>query len=101
MTKFMKHENYSIMNVHPISSVRDLVDAFGGTGKFAEFLNVVPSYVSNMLRDDELPRGYHLEVYLECQRRGLRIDKRALFGIEEVKDKKPNPKRRAEARAVA
>ena len=100
MTKFIKHENYSIMTSQPISTIRDLVDAFGGTGKFAEFLNVVPSYVSNMLRDEDLPRGYHLEVYLECQRRNLRVDKHALFGIEDEKVRKPHPKHRASARAA-
>lgn len=83
------------MTSHPITTIRELVDAFGGTGKFADFLNVVPSAVSNMLRDEYLPRGYHLEVYLECQRRSFKVDKRELFGIEDDRDKKPNPKRRA------
>lgn len=100
MTKFMKHENHSFMTDKPISTLRDLVKAYGGTGKFAEFLHVVPSAVSNMLRDEELPRGYHLEVYLDCQRRNLRIDKHALFGIEDERGGKSNPKQRREARAA-
>lgn len=88
------------MTEQRISTLRDLVKAYGGTGKFAEFLHVVPSAVSNMLRDDELPRGYHLEVYLDCQRRNLKIDKRALFGVEEDGGGKQNPKHRASARAA-
>lgn len=88
------------MSEKPISTLRDLVNAYGGTGKFAEFLNVVPSAVSNYLRDDELPRGYHLEVYLDCQRRNLKIDTRALFGVDEYKVRRSHPRRRAEARAA-
>lgn len=94
----MKHENYSDMNEQPISSVRGLVEAFGGTGKFADFLHVVPSAVSNMLAQNEIPRGHHLDIYLECERRGLKIDKLALFGIPE--NKSSRPKRRAEARVA-
>jgi hypothetical protein len=103
LTKFISHENTTSM-IDPISTVRELVDAFGGTGRFAHFLNIVPSAVSNMLRDEEIPRGYHLEIYLECQRRRLSLDKYALFGLEADDDKpgrKRNPRRRAVSRARA
>lgn len=88
------------MTDKPISTVRDLVKAYGGPGKFAEFLHVVPSYVSNMLRDEELPRGYHLEVYIDCKRRNLKIDTCALFGVEDYGSAKSNPRKRPEVRAA-
>lgn len=81
------------MNGQRISSIRELVGAFGGTGKLAEFLKVVPSAVSNWLAQKEIPRGYHLDIYLECERRGWKIDKEKVFGIAENKIR--HPKRRA------
>lgn len=89
------------MNDTPISSLRQLVDRFGGTGKFADFLHIVPSAVSNMLSQGRLPPGYHLEVYLECERQGWAVDQVAIFGLEPEKvPRKKNPKRRAEARVA-
>jgi len=89
----MKHENNSRMNGQRISSIRELVGAFGGTGKLADFLKVVPSAVSNWLAQKEIPRGYHLDIYLECERRGWKIDKEKVFGITD--DKTRHPRRRA------
>lgn len=57
-----------------IRSVRELVDALGGTGETAKFLGIVPSNVSNWIAADYIPRGHHLELYLEAQRRGFRVD---------------------------
>ena len=71
------------MSKHVIRTVRQLVDEFGGTGKMAAFLGIVPSAVSNMLADDDIPRGYHLELYLEAKRRGWAIDSYRLFGVRE------------------
>ena len=84
LTLFMKHEKLSFMNKSQIRTVREFVTAFGGTGKLASFLGIVPSAVSNMLADDYIPRGYHLELYLEAERRGMSIDKRSLFGISDA-----------------
>lgn len=89
LTLFMKHEKLSCMNKSIIRTVRELVTAFGGTGKLASFLGIVPSAVSNMLADDYIPRGYHLELYLEAERRGLKIDKRSLFGISDASNQQP------------
>ncbi len=69
------------MNRDVIRTVRELVDAFGGTGKLSAFLNVVPSAVSNMLADDYIPRGYHFEIYVEAKRRGWTLDTLNLFGV--------------------
>ena len=78
-----------------IKTVRQLVDAFGGTGQLAKFLKVVPSAVSNMLADDYIPRGYHLEIYLEAERRGFEIDKARVFKMVD----RPLARKRVEARA--
>lgn len=98
LTSFMKREKLSRMNTERlrIKSVRELVDAFGGTGKLAAFLKVVPSSVSNMLAEDYIPRGYHLELYLEARERGWEIDLSKVFGLS----RPPSPKRRAEVRAA-
>ena len=69
-----------------IRTVRELVDALGGTGATARFLGIVPSNVSNWLADDDIPRGHHLELYLELERRGLRVSK-SVFGIEPVQSR--------------
>lgn len=81
-----------------IRTVKQLVDAFGGRSKFAEFLKVVPTAVSNMVSDQHIPRGYHLEIYLEAEKRGLEIDKREVFGMGKP-PAVPLARRRAEARA--
>lgn len=71
------------MTTMHISTVRGVVDALGGTGATADFLNIVPSAVSNMLRDDHIPRGYHLQIFLELQRRGYHVDL-SLFGLRQM-----------------
>jgi predicted transcriptional regulator len=54
-----------------IETVKDLIEALGGTGKVASLLGIVPSAVSNWIAAEEIPRGHHLDIYLECQRRNL------------------------------
>jgi hypothetical protein len=67
--------NGSIRNIH------DLVTAFGGSGKFADWLGVTGSYVSNMLARGYLPGGFHMRVYVELKRRGLTVSPE-LFDLE-------------------
>ena len=76
----MDHDKTSAM-MKPIETVKELVSAFGGRSDFAKFLKVVPTAVSNMVADRHIPRGYHLEIYLECKRRGIPLDLHSLFGI--------------------
>ncbi len=64
-----------------ITSVREIVTAFGGTGKCAAFLKVVPSAVSNMLHANEIPRAYHLEILAELDENGHEIDLERVFGV--------------------
>ena len=88
LTLFMKHEKLSCMNKSQIRTVRELVTAFGGTGKLASFLEIVPSAVSNMLADNYIPRSYHLDIYLEAKRRGMSLDTRSLFGVSDFPSEK-------------
>ena len=67
--------NGTIRNIH------DLVTAFGGSGKFAEWLGVTGSYVSNMLARGYLPGGFHMRVYVELRRRSLTVSPE-LFDLE-------------------
>lgn len=80
-------------------TVAQLVAAFGGTGKLAEWLDVVPSTVSNWKEQNAIPTGWHLRLYLECKRRDIAFAPR----IFRLKDEDPpaNPKRRAPARTAA
>lgn len=64
----------------PIRTVSDLVAAFGGTGAVAEWLDVGSPCVSNWKALGQIPRGYHLQIYLEAKRRGIRICS-SLFGM--------------------
>jgi hypothetical protein len=96
LTKITERDKSSFMTNIRITSVKQLVNAFGGRSKFAEFLKVVPTAVSNMVSDEHIPRGYHLEIYLECEERGLAIDRAKLFGMV---DRPLARKRGAEARA--
>ncbi len=56
-----------------IKTVDELVESFGGTAKFARWLDVGMSTVSNWRASGEIPRGYHLCIYLETRKRRLRV----------------------------
>lgn len=56
-----------------IETVDALVDAFGGTTAFARWLDVTKSCVSNWRADGSIPRGHHLPIFLEAQRRGMKL----------------------------
>ena len=66
---------------HIISTVDELVDAFGGTGEFASWLDVGPSTVSNWKSFGHIPNGYHLKIFLEAYSRGLQLSSN-VFGFE-------------------
>lgn len=87
---------------NPISTVDELVDAFGGTGEFAQWLDVGPSTVSNWKALGYIPNGYHLRIYLEATDRDLPLAP-ALFGFKRwpasMEGARPLARRRAEARA--
>jgi hypothetical protein len=59
--------------------MREVVEAFGGTYKLAEWAGISPPGVSNWLADGEFPRGWHYRLHMEAIRRGFEIDP-ALFG---------------------
>lgn len=63
-----------------IETVDQLAEAFGGTGAFAEWADVVPSAISNWRQDGSIPRGYHFRIYLHAFEQGWRLSPR-LFGM--------------------
>lgn len=65
----------------PISSIDDLVTAFGGPTELGEWLGVGASAVSNWQARGNIPTGWHLRLYLEAQRRGMPIDL-TVFGFD-------------------
>lgn len=90
------------MNDSTISTVDDLVDAFGGTGEFAQWLDVGPSTVSNWRALGYVPNGYHLKVFLEAIERG-HVLAPSVFGFKRwpnwLDGARPLARRRVEARA--
>ena len=62
-------------------TVEELVAAFGGTKAMADWADVGMSAVSNWIAQGYVPRGYHLRLYLEAQRRGILIDP-SLLGVD-------------------
>ena len=72
-----------------VRSVDALVTAFGGTKAMADWADVGMSAVSNWIASGNIPRGYHLRLYLEAQRRGILIDP-SLWGLDGGKPR-PSP----------
>ena len=73
-----------------VRSVEGLVAAFGGTKAMADWADVGMSAVSNWIAIGSIPRGYHLRMYLEVQRRGILVD-HSLWGFDVPSDGKPRP----------
>lgn len=66
---------------HRIASIDDLIAAFGGTTALGDWLGVGASAVSNWQARGNIPTGWHLRIYLECERRRIPIDL-AVFGFD-------------------
>jgi hypothetical protein len=73
---------------HRAETVAQLVAAFGGTGKLAEWLDVVPSTVSNWKEQNSIPTGWHLRLYLECEKRGISFAPK-IFRLKEEDHPRP------------
>lgn len=84
---------------HRAETVTQLVDAFGGTGKLAEWLDVVPSTVSNWKEQNSIPTGWHLRLYLECKKRRIEFAPN-IFRLKE-EEPPPNANRQGPARPSA
>lgn len=84
-----------------IETVAQLVSALGGTTAVANWLDVVPSTISNWKEHGQIPTGWHLQLYLECQRRELSVAP-GLFGIKDNGPDEPASERprRAESRVA-
>jgi hypothetical protein len=65
----------------PITSIDELVTAFGGPTALGDWLGVGASAVSNWQARGNIPTGWHLRLYLECERRKLPVDL-AVFGFD-------------------
>lgn len=67
-----------------ISTVRELVDALGGPSMIADWLGLShPSAVSNWCKDDVIPAGWHLRLFLEAMRQGHHVDP-IVFGLTDA-----------------
>lgn len=83
------------MNNQPlIRTVSELVTAFGGNKRMADWADVGETAVCNWKDANDIPRGYHLKLWLEAERRGWRVDP-ALFDVSEYfqrsRPKRPRP----------
>jgi hypothetical protein len=70
-----------------IKTVADLVSAFGGNKPMADWADVGETAVCNWKDANEIPRGYHLRLWFEAERRGLSVDPE-LFGVSDYVGKK-------------
>ena len=70
-----------------IRTVADLVTAFGGNKAMGDWADVGETAVCNWKDANEIPRGYHLRLWFEAERRGLTVDP-DLFGVAEYVGKK-------------
>ena len=69
-----------IMAKAHLRTVREIVKAFGGPKKLAEWAAVVKSAPSNWVAEGHIPPGWHYRLHLELSARGYKIDPRA-FGV--------------------
>lgn len=76
------------MNKRCIRTVADVVKAFGGTKKTADWANTYASTVSNWLANDEIPNGWHYRIHLELTARGFSVSPKA-FGIRPARKGPP------------
>lgn len=80
------------MSPKQIKTVADFVAAFGGTAELADFLDVGMPCVSNWKRDDAIPPGWHLRLFLEAQRRGISVPPE-FFGVKIGSDDPSRPRK--------
>ncbi len=64
-----------------VSTIDDLVAAFGGPSKLAKMLHVSQSAISLWKIRETVPPGWHIRLLIEADRRGIVISP-ALFKIE-------------------
>jgi hypothetical protein len=64
-------------------TIDEVIDRMGGTGAVGRLLGIGPSAVSNWRAQGEIPRAWHLALYLEAERRGFQIPMR-LFGVHDA-----------------
>lgn len=57
-----------------LTSIADVVKAFGGTSGMAEWAGIGASAVSNWIDRDQIPPGWHFRMYRDAQSRGYEID---------------------------
>jgi hypothetical protein len=91
---FMHHEYACMTKRTRIKTVSDLVTAFGGNKSMGDWADVGETAVCNWKDANEIPRGYHLRLWFEAERRGLDVDP-ALFGIGEYFGERPKRSRPA------
>lgn len=75
-----------------IKTVSELVEAFGGNHAMAQWADVGTSAVCNWKDANEFPRGYHLRLWMEAERRELDVDPH-LFGIADYVNGRPKRQR--------
>jgi hypothetical protein len=68
-----------------LTSIDDLVSAFGGPTALGDWLGVGASTVSNWQARGSIPTGWNLRLYLEAEHRGFDIDL-TVFGFERLED---------------
>lgn len=102
LTHFTKRESYSPMRKRArfdVSTVAELIKAFGGPTALGRFLDVGPSAIANWEARKLVPPGWHLRLHLEAERRGISIDP-SLFNLTDEGAVDP-PRRATRPRSAA
>ena len=57
-----------------LTTIADVVKAFGGTSGMAEWAGIGASAVSNWIDRDQIPPGWHFRIYRDAAALGFGID---------------------------
>lgn len=77
LTNFTFGELSSLMThhfKHPVGTIQDVVEAFGGTRSLANWTGMGESAISNWIARGEIPPGWHYRLHMEAISRGFEID---------------------------
>lgn len=64
-----------------VDSIAKLVEFLGGAHALAQRLHITADHIRIWLREEFIPSGFHLELYLMCLDHKLEVDLKKVFGL--------------------
>jgi hypothetical protein len=75
--------NYHILSgMKEIKTIHELVDFFGGDTAMADFFGTTQSVVGQWKCRNAIAAGWHLRIFAEASRRGVKVHP-SIFGLDE------------------